>query len=220
MLIDLIHKVFGMGYWASTLGLSKGSHLTRYYMYNRLSKFSQSRPPEHRVLSISHSETLGRLLGYADNQIKDFAYPDINILRLSFTNDEFDAVVSDQVLAHVQGDPYIAVAETFRVLKPGGIALHTTCFVNPVHSDPCDYWRFSPQALELLVREHADIIDVGGWGNPYVMLFFALGLRYVPIPHARWHIAHYLATKQDHFWPIVTWILAQKRLPTPTLPSA
>ena len=39
---------------------------------------------------------------------------------------EFDFVVSDQVLEHVEGDPYVAVAETLRVLKPWRHAIHTT----------------------------------------------------------------------------------------------
>ncbi len=210
MLRKLVGKVVRVGYGAATLGLKKGPHVTRYSMYNHLSKYFESRPKEHRVLSISHSEILGRLLGYADNQITDVVYPDINILNLPFEDEEFDAVVSDQVLEHVEGDPYAAIEETFRVLKRGGIALHTTCFINPIHGEPNDYWRFTPEALELLVSKHGEITDVGGWGNPYVWPFCALGLRFQPIPHARWHPGHWIATKNDNSWPIVTWALARK----------
>jgi len=37
-----------------------------------------------------------------------------------------------------------------------------------VHKNPGDYWSFTPDALALLTREHGDILDVGGWGNPLV----------------------------------------------------
>jgi 2-polyprenyl-3-methyl-5-hydroxy-6-metoxy-1,4-benzoquinol methylase len=45
-------------------------------------------------------------------------------------------VVSDQVLEHVVGDPQTAIDETLRVLRPGGIVIHTTCFMNPIHGAP------------------------------------------------------------------------------------
>ncbi|TAK00955.1 MAG: class I SAM-dependent methyltransferase [Candidatus Manganitrophaceae bacterium] len=179
-------------------------------MYGHLSKYAESRSPELKVLSISRSERLARLLGFADPQIIDASYPDYNILRLPFKEGEFDAVVSDQVLEHVEGDPQRAIDETFRVLKPGGLALHTTCFINPIHSGPNDYWRFTPDALKFLAAKHGEVIDVGGWGNPYVWLFVALGLRFEPMPHARWHPAHWVATKNVRRWPIVTWILVKK----------
>jgi len=162
------------------------------------------------VLSISRSEGLGRLLGFEDEQITDAAYPEHSMFALPFDDEEFDAVVSDQVLEHLQGDPKDAIDETFRVLKPNGIALHTTCFMNPMHACPNDYWRFTPQALELLTTKHAEIIDARGWGNPYVWLYSAIGLRFMPVPHARWHPGHWIATRNDPAWPIVTWVLAQK----------
>ena len=68
-------------------------------------------------------------LGFADEQITDAAYPEHTMFDLPFEDGQFDAVVSDQVLEHLEGDPGDAIDETFRVLKPGGIALHTTCFI-------------------------------------------------------------------------------------------
>lgn len=188
----------------------KGPHVTRYYIYNHLAQYIESRPEDSRVLSISHSERLARLLGFLDTQITDAAYPEYSMFNLPFGNEEFDAVVSDQILEHLEGDPQDAIDETFRVLKLNGIALHTTCFINPIHGCPNDYWRFSPQALKLLTVKHGDIIDVGGWGNPYVWLHSAIGLRFVPVPHSRWHPGHWVATKNDQAWPILTWVLVRK----------
>lgn len=207
----MFRKLIKAGYRLTTLGLSKGPHVTRYYMYQHLNKFKTLPSKEHRTLSISHSEHLAKILGFSDEQIIDASYPAVNILDLPFSDREFDAVVSDQVLEHVKGDPQLAVDETFRVLKPNGFVLHTTCFINPIHDSPDDFWRFSPEALKLLVEKHGEIIDVDGWGNPYVWIFNALGLRFESIPHARWHPAHWVATKRVPHWSVVTWVLAKKK---------
>ena len=90
-------------------------------MYKPLSKLTEPRPAEARVLSISHSEGLARLLGFGDEQITDAAYPEHTMFDLPFQDAQFDAVVSDQVLEHLEGDPQDAIDETFRILKPGGL---------------------------------------------------------------------------------------------------
>ena len=198
-------------YRLSTLGLSRGPHITRYYMYRHLaSNYREARPSNHKVLSLSHSERLAELLGYRPDQIVDASYPQCSILALPFANEEFDAVVSDQVLEHVEGNPQQAVDETLRVLKPGGIVLHTTCFINPIHGAPSDFWRFTPEALKLLVAGKADVIDSGGWGNFFWWLFVFLGLRHQPIPHTKAHPAHWIATYNQPTLPITTWIYARK----------
>jgi SAM-dependent methyltransferase len=210
MIREIIRKAARLFYRLATVGLNKGPHVSRYYMYKHISKYSEPRAEGLKVLSISNSEVLARLLGFDDKQITDASYPKFNVLRLPFKDGEFDAVVSDQVLEHVEGEPQVAINELFRVLKMNGISLHTTCFMNPVHGCPNDYWRFTPDALKLLTKQHGDILDVGGWGNPYVLLFSLIGLRFQPIPDARWHPAHWLATKNNSRWPISTWVLTKK----------
>lgn len=206
----MIGRICRAAFRASTLGLTKGPHVTRYFMYDHLAEFAEERQKSDRALSISHSEGLARLLGFSDAQITDAAYPEHSIFDLPFEDETFDAVVSDQVLEHLEGDPQHAIDETFRVLKPNGVALHTTCFINPIHACPRDYWRFTPQALDLLARKHGEIIEASGWGNPYVWLYSAFGLRFMPIPNNRWHPGHWIATKNDPAWPISTWVLARK----------
>jgi SAM-dependent methyltransferase len=194
-------------------GFDTGPRVTRYAMYERLSRFRCSECESKKVLSISNSKRLCGVLGFGDNQILDTGYPEYNLLELPFPDHSFDCVVSDQVLEHVEGDPQVAMDEAFRVLKPGGIGVHTTCFINPIHKSRFygDYWRFTPEALTLLAEKHASIIEAGGWGNPYVWIYVWAGLRYAPIPHSSWHPFHWLATKNARKWPIVTWIVAKKR---------
>jgi SAM-dependent methyltransferase len=180
-------------------------------MYERLSRFHCVECEDEKVLSISGSRPLCRLLGFRDSQILDANYPEYDLLHLPFPDNSFDFVVSDQVLEHVEGNPQDAMDEAFRVLKPGGIGVHTTCFINPIHEDPGDYWRFTPEALRLLAQRHGSIIEADGWGNPYVWLYIWLGLRFAPVPDSSWHPLHWLATKNVRTWPIVTWVIAEKR---------
>jgi len=206
-----LERLVRAGFRLSALGLNKGPHITRYAMYEHLSEFREPRPSDAKVLSISGSQNLGVMLGFEEAQIVDASYPEHSMFELPFDDASFDAVVSDQVLEHLEGDPQDAVDEAFRVMKPGGLALHTTCFMNPMHACPNDFWRFTPQALELLASKHGEVIEAAGWGNPYVWLYSAIGLRFMPIPHARWHPGHWIATKNDPEWPIATWVLTRKR---------
>lgn len=209
-IIRILKMVALLFYRLSTICMNKGQHVTRYYMYQQISKFNAPQKENLKVLSISESQYLAKLLGFKDNQITDISYPEYNILKLPFKDGEFDAIVSDQVLEHLEGNPQQAIDEMFRVLKPQGICLHTTCFIYPIHSCPNDFWRFTPEALKYLMQPHGEILEVNGWGNPLVWLYVGMGLQYQAIPHARWHPAHWLATKNNNSWPIVTWALVKK----------
>jgi SAM-dependent methyltransferase len=197
-------------YRLTIVGLKKGPHVTRFSMYEQLSKYNKHRNNDLKVLSVSHSSKLAKLLGFNESQITDTSYPECNALRLPFDNNTFDVVISDQVLEHIEGLPEVAINEMFRVLKPNGLSLHTTCFINPVHAHPGDFWRFTPEGLKVLTEKHGEIIDVGGWGNPFIWIFVFLGLREQPIPHSKWHPANWLARYNDPKWPVVTWIMTKK----------
>ena len=192
-------------------GLSRGPHITRYYMYDRLQTTGQKLPKQTGdVLSISHSTNLIDILGITATSSVEANYPEHNFLSLKFPDRSFDFVFSDQVLEHIEGDPRQAIDESWRVLRPGGIAVHTTCFINPIHAAPKDYWRFTPDALKLLGKKFSRVIDCHGWGNFEAWLLIRDGLRFEGIPHATWHPLHKLATKNDPDWPIVTWIVLEK----------
>lgn len=67
-------------------------------------------------------------------------------------DDSFDAVLSTQVLEHVE-DPGLYLRESFRVLRPGGRLLLSTHGVFIYHPDPDDYWRWTCAGLRRAVRE-------------------------------------------------------------------
>lgn len=195
---------------ATALGFSKGPHLSRFAMYRALTRHRADPPPSARALSISGSQGLCRMLGFSSEQVTEAAFPEASILDLPFSNDTFDLLVSDQVLEHVEGDPRVGIAESLRVLKPGGVAVHTTCLINPIHFGPGDFWRFTPDGLRLLVPEDVEVVEAEGWGNRFACIALALSLRFVRIPLASWHPLHRLATWNDGKWLISTWIVLQK----------
>jgi hypothetical protein len=102
------------------------------------------------------------------------------------------------------------VEQTWRVLRPGGIAIHTTVFCFPIHGAPSDFWRYTPDALRFLCRKFSEIIECDGWGNLQVWQWARRGMHFEPVPHARWHPLHKVATRNDPQWPITTWIVARK----------
>lgn len=63
----------------------------------------------------------------------------------------FDAVLSTQVLEHVQ-DPAVYLDECIRVLRPGGRLLLSTHGMMTYHPDPDDYWRWTCAGLRRVVE--------------------------------------------------------------------
>jgi SAM-dependent methyltransferase len=73
-------------------------------------------------------------------------------------DESFDAVLSTQVLEHVE-DPALYLSECFRVLRPGGRMLLSTHGIFVYHPDPDDYWRWTPAGLRRALREAGFEID-------------------------------------------------------------
>ncbi len=195
----------------SMLGLECGPHLTRYTMYRRLGEIgAQLQPLRGEVLCISHSTHIPPLMGMEPTRVREANYPESLITALPFPDGEFDVVISDQVLEHVEADPFAAIEETRRVLKPNGVAVHTTVFMYPIHGAPGDFWRFTPDALRHLCRNFSSIVEAAGWGSYDAWKWSMRGVQHLPVPHATWHPLHKIATRNDPKWPMVTWVVARK----------
>lgn len=106
-----------------------------------------------------------------------------DLCALPFPEASFDGVVLTEVLEHCV-NPMAAMAEVFRVLRPGGLLLVTSPFCWPTHQteDYKDYWRFARQGWELLLRSFADVsitacefTDEGKAAYDFLRRFEAMG---------------------------------------------
>ena len=188
-------------------------HITRLAMYRALQgAWAEFDGPDKTCLAISRSGPFARgVLGLAKARVQAADYPAHDMVDLRFPDGAFDFCVSDQVLEHVEGNPIQAVRESARVLKPGGLVCHTTCFVNEIHGFPKDFWRFTPDALKLMATEAGlETLVVGGWGNRDAVAIMKSDLRMVRIPNDPANPLFQLATRNEPDWPISVWLMARK----------
>jgi SAM-dependent methyltransferase len=87
--------------------------------------------------------------------------PDIvgDIHELPLADGSVDAIICIAVLEHVR-NPFQAVAEMKRVLKPGGRAFVYVPFLFYFHSEVgyySDYWRFTKEGVEELFKDFSTI---------------------------------------------------------------
>lgn len=82
-----------------------------------------------------------------------------DIHQMPIDDGSFDCVVCTGTLEHVR-DPWQAVRELARVLRPGGVVHIDVPFMQGYHADPTDYWRFTLDGLRLLCGGFEEI-DAG-----------------------------------------------------------
>ncbi len=84
------------------------------------------------------------------NKNADFFYSGT---EFPFQDQEFDVVITSQVLEHVF-DPGAFAMEIHRVLKVGGTLLLTVPFIWEEHEQPYDFGRYSSFGIAHLLRQH------------------------------------------------------------------
>lgn len=89
-----------------------------------------------------------------------FLFPRTNVVcdaqAIPFADDTFDGIIALAVLEHV-ADPEKAVSEMFRVLKPNGVVLAETPFIQQVHAAAYDFTRFTDLGHRRLFRRFDEI---------------------------------------------------------------
>ncbi len=101
-------------------------------------------------------------------KIEDRAFPDVigDAMNIPFGNCTVDVVLATELMEHLPS-PSIFLNEVARVLRERGIFILTVPFMEPLHEEPRDYYRFTPYSLHLLLEQHGFTIrkswKKGGW---------------------------------------------------------
>jgi len=82
--------------------------------------------------------------------------PDVDVVAkadsIPYDNDYFDCVVCCEMLEH-DDNFFKSLEEMKRVLKSGGYLILTVPGIGfKIHNYPSDYWRFTPFAMELMLK--------------------------------------------------------------------
>ena len=87
-----------------------------------------------------------------------------NVEQLPLADNSVGTMIAMSTFEHVRHF-WKGFAEVRRVLKPGGAFLLSTPFYFYIHDYPSDYWRFTPEALEVMLEDFPQRIF--GWhGSP------------------------------------------------------
>lgn len=86
-----------------------------------------------------------------------------SVEQLPFPDASFGCVLAFNTFEHVRRF-WVGFEEVFRVLRPDGILLMSVPFHFRIHHHPSDYWRFTPEALDVLLERYA--VRLVGWHGP------------------------------------------------------
>jgi SAM-dependent methyltransferase len=86
-----------------------------------------------------------------------------NVEELPFADGSFGTVVAMNTFEHV-AQFWRGFEEVFRVLRADGALLLSCPFYFHIHDHPSDFWRFTPEALRLLLRDYPT--KILGWHGP------------------------------------------------------
>ena len=125
----------------------------------RLSKeFGNRVDPSHQWIAELIKE---KKIDYVVLDYVDTYHPHIvgDIQHLPLATDSEEAIVCLAILEHVE-NPFLSFSELHRVLKPGGMCLLYVPFLYYYHAERGyyhDYWRFTPDSLEVLGKEFTTV---------------------------------------------------------------
>jgi SAM-dependent methyltransferase len=83
-----------------------------------------------------------------------------NVESLPQADGSVGTVLAFSTFEHVQRF-WVGFEEVYRTLRPDGVFLLSCPFYFHQHAFPSDYWRFTPQALELLLEAYP--VRILGW---------------------------------------------------------
>lgn len=91
---------------------------------------------------------------YINLEYSRFEEPDIlgDGTKLPFPSNSIDLVYTAAVLEHVR-DPLAMGREIYRIVRPGGIVLANSAFMQPIHSEGQHFFNLTPYGIELVFEQ-------------------------------------------------------------------
>lgn len=185
---------------------------SRHAMYVEIEKFFNESNRVGKCVFIGESKKIHKISKiyhmFPDESEKIIThYPEVDVQKMPYKNETFDYVIADQVFEHVR-NPWMAIEEIRRVLKPSGWVILCTCLMMHVHMFPDDYWRFTTEGLKVLTENFSSIYQCDAMGSYKVMKMCEEGYRGKPVlPNT--DLEKIAMSKDDKYWTHV-WIIAQK----------
>lgn len=138
----------------------------------------------------------------------DLTYVLENPYNFPIKDDEYDIVVSGQVIEHVH-KIWVWLKEIKRVLRKGGLIITINPVSWPYHEAPVDCWRIYPEGIRALADELGLEVVLCQCESLEKELIADLDAKGVTIPGRSY--THYLS--KDQLARIVRWNKLARRLP-------
>lgn len=184
------------------------AHLIRYHSYRSIEKTIKELNPKGIGLTIADWRPIINGM-MEDVTFYNLRYPDHDIMDMNkIPDNSVDVFYSEMILEHID-NPQKAIDETYRILKPGGIGIHTTVFMMPYHPSPKDLYRFSPKLLEQMHKDYSKVY-AGGNGNWRSLFALLMRLTRFPVKYPNGNLMSALIKGNNPKYMITTWVVAQK----------
>ena len=132
-------------------------------------------------------------------------------LHMPLEDASVDSAMATEVLEHCP-EPAVLLSEACRVLRPGGLLFLTVPFLWPLHDVPHDEYRYTPFALERLLKNagfgEVVLTPLGGWSASLAQMLALWSMRSPMSPRGR-----KVFTRLTR--PLVAYLLKRDRIPDP-----
>ena len=121
-----------------------------------------------RRYELLFKDVVSEYIGLDWPQIQDRAQPDVigDAMKIPLKDSCVDVVLATELMEHLPS-PQTFLMEINRVLCENGALILSVPFMEPIHEEPRDFYRFTPYSLQLLLGQHGFRIqklwNKGGW---------------------------------------------------------
>ncbi len=209
LLLDLANKPNGLLYKPLAEPKTPSISIARVYVNSFVS--SCLKDIKGDVLEVGRSIYSAELVDHATSYkcLDIDCFPDVDIVAdiqnmSHVSSNAYNSILCTQVLEHVK-NPFKAVSELHRILRPSGKLFLTVPFQNKIHMEPHDYWRFTEFSIAHLLSAFQRV-DIFKYGNTVTYILYTLNIK---APDISTEIK-LQETSDDRFY-IILGAVAQKR---------